>query len=256
MGFIKSAFTSIIFQPLYNALIALYVIIPDFGVAIILMTIAIRLLLLPTSKKSIESQKKMQEIQPEIKKIQKRYKDDKQLQGQKIMAFYKEKKVNPASGCLPLIIQLIFLIALYRVFLLGLNPGGTTHLLYSFAKDPGVLNPISFGILDLSKPNIPLAIIAAALQFVQGKMMLFNNKKKQGEKQQNKSNKKKDEPDFSTMLQQQMIYMGPVITLIIGFRFPSGLILYWIITTLFMIIQQYVILKKDDDQAQPVPANE
>ncbi|MEA2007262.1 MAG: YidC/Oxa1 family membrane protein insertase [Patescibacteria group bacterium] len=245
MDFIKTTFTAIVFQPLYNALVALYVIIPDLGVAIVLLTIAIRFLLLPTSKKSIESQKKMQEVQPEIKKIQAKYKNDKQLQGQKVMAFYKKKKINPASGCLPLIIQLIFLIALYRVFLLALDPNGTTDLLYSFAKDPETLNPISLGILDLSKPHIPLAIIAAALQFVQGKMMIFNNKKKQGEEKKSKSDEKKDEPDFSTMLQQQMIYMGPIITLIIGVRFPSGLILYWAITTIFMIIQQYMILKKD-----------
>lgn len=245
MEFIKGIFTTIIFQPLYNALIALYVVFPDLGVAIILLTIGIRLLLLPTSKKSIESQKKMQEIQPEIKKIQQRYKNDKQLQGKKVMEFYKKKKVNPASGCLPLIIQLIFLIALYRVFLLGLNTEGTSDLLYSFAKDPGVLNPITFGIIDLSQPHIPLAIIAAALQFVQGKMMMKNNKKRQDAMQKKSKDENKD-PDFSTMLQQQMIYMGPIITLVIGLRFPSGLILYWTVTTIFMIIQQYLILKKDD----------
>lgn len=247
MEFLKSIFTTILFQPLYNALVALYVVIPDLGVAIILLTIGIRLLLLPTSKKSIESQKKMQEIQPEIKEIQQKYKHDKQLQGKKIMAFYKKKKINPASGCLPLIIQLVFLIALYRVFLLGLNTEGTSDLLYNFATDPGILNPIAFGIIDLSQPHIPLAIVAAALQFVQGKMMMRNNKKRQAMIQKKTDDKNKD-PDFSTMLQQQMIYMGPIITLVIGFRFPSGLILYWTITTLFMIIQQYLILKKDDDK--------
>ena len=252
MEFVKGIFSTIVFQPLYNALIALYVIFPDLGVAIILLTIGIRLLLLPTSKKSIESQKKMQEIQPEIKKIQEKYKSDRQLQGKKVMEFYKKKKINPASGCLPLIIQLIFLIALYRVFLLGLNAEGTSDLLYSFAKDPGVLNPIAFGILDLAHPYIPLAIIAAALQFIQGKMMMKNNKKKQAAVQKKSEDKKKD-PDFSTMLQQQMIYMGPVITLIIGLRFPSGLILYWTVTTIFMIIQQYMILKKDDTKSAILP---
>jgi YidC/Oxa1 family membrane protein insertase len=238
---IKAIFTSIVFQPLYNALIALYVIIPDFGVAIVILTIIIRALLIPLSKKSIESQKKMQEIQPQIKEIQEKYKNDKQVQGQKIMAFYKEKKINPAAGCLPIIVQLIFLIALYRVFMLGLNGQESSELLYSFAKDPGQLNHISLGILDLAKPHIPLAIIAAGLQFVQGKMML--QQRKNGEKQ--KGQKEEKEPDFSTMMQQQMIYMGPVITLIIGIKFPSGLILYWIVTTIFMIVQQYLILKKE-----------
>ena len=176
MIMIKTIFTAIIFQPLYNALIALYVLFPDFGVAIVILTIIIRALLIPLSKKSIESQKKMQEIQPEIKKIQEKYKHDKQVQGQKIMGFYKEKKINPASGCLPMIIQLIFLIALYRVFMLGLNAQEASDLLYSFAKNPGALNHISLGILDLSRPHIPLAIVAAGLQFIQGKMMMRQKK--------------------------------------------------------------------------------
>lgn len=248
MGAISTFFNAVIFQPLYNALIALYVIIPDFGIAIIVLTILIRLLLIPVSRKSIESQKKMQEIQPEIKKIQEKYKNDKQVQGQKIMEMYREKKINPASGCLPLIIQLVFLIALYRVFMLGLDTNGASDLLYGFAKNPGPLNPISLGFLDLSKTNIPLAAIAAALQFVQGKMMLKNQTDKLTEKQ--KEEQKDKEPDFSTMLQKQMVYMGPVITLVIGFQFPSGLILYWTVTTIFMIIQQYFLLKKDQ-KSQP-----
>lgn len=243
MGIITTFFNTVIFQPLYNALIALYVLIPDFGFAIIALTIFIRLLLIPLSRKSIESQKKMQEIQPELKRIQEKYKNDKQVQGQKIMEMYKEKKINPASGCLPLIIQLIFLIALYRVFMLGLDTNGASDLLYSFAKNPGPLNPVSLGFFDLSKTNIPMAVVAAALQFVQGKMMLKQQNDKKTEKEKKEQEGK--DPDFSTMLQQQMVYMGPIITLVIGFQFPSGLILYWIVTTIFMIIQQYYLLKKD-----------
>ena len=239
MGFLKTVFSAIVFQPLYNALIILYVIIPDLGVTIIILTIIIRFLLMPLSKKSIDSQKKMQEIQPG-KKLQEKNKHDKALQGQKVMEFYKEKKINPASGCLPMVIQLIFLIALYRVFMLGLGPEASTELLYGFVKNPGQLNPIAFGFFDLSVRNIPLAIIAAILQFFQAKMML----KKQ---QKDKTKKKKDdnEPDFSSMVQQQLVYMGPVITLIIGLQFPSVLILYWTVTTIFMIIQQYFVLNED-----------
>ena len=175
MSFIKSIFTTLVFQPLYNLLVILYVIIPDLGVAIILLTIIIRLLLIPLSKKSIETQKKMQEVQPELKKIQEKYKHDKQLQGQKVMAFYKEKGLNPAGGCLPMIIQIVFLLTLYRVFMLGLNTGEVSDLLYGFVKNPGHLNPIAFGFLDLTKPNIWLAIITAIIQYFQGKMMLRKN---------------------------------------------------------------------------------
>lgn len=241
-----SLFNSLIFQPLYNALVFLYVIIPDIGIAIILLTVVIRLLLLPLSKKSIESQKKMQEIQPEIKKLQKKYQHDKQLQGQKMMELYKQKKINPASGCFPIIIQLIFLIALYQVFMEGLGGNGKmAELLYDFMKNPGELNPIAFGFLDLSVANIPMAIVAAALQFVQGKMMIAKSEKQKQETKPQKKDNKPDEPDFATIMQQQMLYLGPIMTLIIGFKFAAGLILYWIITTIFMIVQQYMVLHKE-----------
>jgi len=238
---LKSFFSAIVFQPLYNALIILYVIYPDMGVSIVLLTLIIRFLILPIARKSIESQKKMQEIQPQLKKIQQKYKNDKQLQGQKVMEFYKQNKINPAGGCLPLIIQLIIFIALYRVFMLGLGEGISTDLLYSFTKNPGQPNPIAFGFLDLTAPSIPLAFAVAILQFVQGKMMMLKNKKNQPKKEPEKN----DEPDFASMMQTQMIYMMPIMILFLGFKFSSGLLLYWATTTIFMIVQQYYVIKKD-----------
>jgi len=243
MGFITHLFTLFIYQPLYNGLIEIYNIIPDLGWAIIILTIIIRVLLLPLSKKSIESQKKMQEIQPELKKIQKKYKDDKQEQGKKVMEFYKKNKINPASGCLPLIIQLIILIGLYRVFMAGVAFNGETELLYSFIQNPGEINPIAFGFLDMTARSIPLAIVAAALQFWQTKMML--GKKKEEEAKNPVKKEKGKEPDFSSIMQQQMLYVMPGVTFFIGLTFPAALPLYWIVTTIFMIVQQHVILNKE-----------
>jgi YidC/Oxa1 family membrane protein insertase len=190
----------------------------------------------------------MQEVQPELKKIQEKYKHDKQLQGQKVMQFYKDKKVNPAGGCLPMIVQLIFLIALYRVFMLGLNSGIASDLIYSFVKDPGHLNPIAFGFFDLSKPNLILAGITAVAQYFQGKMMLAKKKAEDNKNPKKKDSKKKGEPDFGTMMQQQMVYMGPILTIVIGVKFAAGLILYWLITTIFMIIQQWFVIQGDKKQ--------
>ena len=224
-----------------------YVAVPDIGVAIIVLTVGIRLLLMPLTKKSIESQKKMQEVQPELKKIQEKYKHDKQLQGQKVMAFYKEKKVNPAGGCLPMIVQLIFLIALYRVFILGLGSPETSDLVYSFVKDPGQLSPIAFGFFDLSKPNLILAGITAVAQYFQGKMMLVKKEAEKKETTKKEKEGKKKEPDFGTMMQQQMVYMGPILTLVIGMKFAAGLILYWLITTIFMLVQQWFVIHEDDN---------
>ena len=112
-------FHSFIYEPIYNTLIYLYDVIPgyDFGVAIILTTILLKTLFIPLSKKQIESQKKMQELQPKIKELQQRYKNDKEKQTKAIMELYKEHKANPFTGCLPLIIQLVFLIAIYQVII-------------------------------------------------------------------------------------------------------------------------------------------
>lgn len=217
----------------------LYDIIPDLGVGIIILTLIIRLLLIPLARKSIESQKKMQEIQPKLKEIQKKYKNDKQKQGVEIMELYKKNGINPASGCLPMIVQIVFLIALYRVFMTGISANGTDGLLYSFIPDPGKLNTTAFGFLDLTKGNYILAAIAAVLQYVQTKMIMSKKSK-----QPVKADRNPGEPDFSTIMQNQMLYLGPILTFFIGVKFPAGLPIYWITTTLFMIAQQYFILKK------------
>lgn len=242
MSIITSFFHAVIYQPLYNALILLYDFIPDLGAGIIILTVIIRLILLPIAKKQIESQKRMNEIQPEMKKIQEKYKNDRQKQGAEMMALYKKYNINPASGCLPLIIQIIFLIALYRVFIAGISSADNFSLLYPFVKNPGQLNTLAFGFLDLTKSNFVLAAIAAALQFWQTKMMMS----KKNALMPKVAEKKEDgEPDFAQMMQKNMLYMAPIMTLIIGIKFPAGLPLYWITTTLFMIVQQYYILKTE-----------
>jgi len=227
-------FHSFIYQPIYNALIFLYNILPghDLGVAIVLLTIVIRFLLYPISKKQIESQKKLQELQPEIKRLQEKHKGDKEKQGRALMEFYKEKKVNPASGCLPLVVQIVFFIALYRAFIAGLNFDSGCRDLYGFVSCPSQINVNFFGLLNLSKPNVVLAIIAAAGQFVQTKMMM------------GKTPAPSKGGDFSSIMNKQMLYLGPLLTLFIGMKFPAGLALYWVVNTLFAIGQQYLTMKK------------
>lgn len=243
MELLSNIFNAAIYQPLYNSLLFLYSIIPDLGVDIIILTLIIRTMLISLSKKSIESQKKMQEIQPEIKKLQEKYKHDKPKQSQAVMQLYKERKINPASGCLPMIIQLVVLIALYQVFLAGINFKGDGHLLYSFIENPGTVNHLAFGLIDITKSNLPLAFVAAVLQFWQTKMLM--TKSKAPEKAKEAEKKPADEPDFSSVMQKQMLYMGPVLTFIFGAKFSAGLPIYWITTTLFMIAQQYWIVAKE-----------
>lgn len=231
-----------IYQPIYNALIFLYNVIPghDLGVAIVLLTLFIRFLLYPVAQKQIESQKKLQELQPEIKKIQDKYKGDKEKQGRALMEFYKEKKVNPASGCFPLVIQIVFFIALYRAFIAGLNFDSGCSDLYNFVACPPGINVKFFGLLDLAKPNVVLAVIAAIGQFVQTKMMMTKTPVAS----------KKD--DFAAVMNKQMLFIGPLLTLFIGLKFPAGLAVYWIVNTLFAIGQQYFVMKKPEEKGAAV----
>jgi YidC/Oxa1 family membrane protein insertase len=230
-------FHTIFYQPLYNLLIFTYNEFPlrDFGIAVILVTIVVKLILYPFSLKSIKAQRSMLELQPKINSIRERFKNDKQGQAQQLMALYKDHKVNPFSSCLPLIIQLPFLFALYKVFMSGLQNSGTADL-YPFVTDPGVINSVSLGLIDLANPSYVLAILAGLAQFVQAKYI-------QVQRPAVDTEGSKDESIMSTM-NKQMLYMMPIMTIIIGTRLPGGLALYWLVTTVLTQLQQWITLRK------------
>ncbi|EKD46727.1 MAG: hypothetical protein ACD_67C00096G0002 [uncultured bacterium] len=238
-------FSVVIYQPLYNILIMFYNIVPgkDFGISIILITILLRTILIPLYKKQIESQKKLQELQPKIKALQEKTKGDKEQQTKQLMELYKENKTNPFSGCLPLIVQLIFLIAIYQV-LIKISSNGLTvdpSQLYSFVSDPGKINHLFISLVDLTKPSIVIAAFAAIAQYFQTKMLMAS---------QPIAPKKEDgaQPDMAQIMSKQMLYLGPLMTLFIGIKFPAGLSLYWLAGTLFMLAQQILIERKSKEK--------
>jgi YidC/Oxa1 family membrane protein insertase len=233
-------FNLFVSQPIFNTLVFLYNIIPghDFGIAIILTTIILKSVLLPLSKKQIESQKKLQDLQPQIKQLQEKNKDNKEKQTKELMQFYKDNKVNPFGGCLPLIVQLVFLIAIYRI-IIQISDAGLiveTKNLYSFVSNPGNINHLFIGLINLTKPSIVLAVLAAVAQFWQTKMLMQSQPKT--------APKEDGTPDFAQMMTKQMLFLGPIMTLFIGIKFAAGLSLYWLISTLFAIFQQLYIFKK------------
>lgn len=231
-----SLYHELIYRPIFNLLIWLYNVIPghDIGIAIIVLTILIKVVLYPLSLKSIKAQRELQEIQPLMEEIKQKHKDNKELLGKELMALYKKHNVNPAGSCLPLLIQLPFLIAVYQVFYNGLKPEAITQL-YSFINNPGTINFQFLHLIDLSKAFIPLAIIVGIVQFWQAKMMVVTK--------QPAVPSAKDESMMANM-NKQMMYLMPVMTVVIGFQLPSGLILYWLVTTLLTIGQQYFFFSK------------
>lgn len=246
MSSIFSIFGPLVYQPIYNTLVFLYNVIPghDFGIAIIVTTVLLKLALYPISQKQIESQKRLQELQPKIKEIQSRNKDNKEKQTKELLEFYKNNKANPFSGCLPLVAQLIFFIAIYQV-LLNISSSNLVveqETLYEFVKNPGTINHLFFGIIDLSKPYIPLAVIAAIVQFFQTKDLMATKKAAAKNEPEKKADGSK-QPDFSEIMSKQMLYLGPFLTLFIGIKFAAGLVLYWFVSTLFSFAQQIYIKK-------------
>ena len=232
--FLTNFFNVLLYQPLFNSLVLLYNYLPghDFGIAIIFLTIVIRIIIYPLSVKALNSQKALQALQPKMQEIQKKYKDNKEQLAKETLELYRKEKISPFSGLFLALIQLPILIALYSVFWKGLNPEELANL-YSFVSNPGQINSIFLGIIDLSKANLLLAVLVGIFQFFQTKMLTPKNIPGQGKNS-----------DISQIMQKQMVYFFPFLTVFILMSLPSAIGLYWIVSGIFSIIQQYFILKK------------
>lgn len=221
-------FYTIFYQPIFNALIYLYNAIPikDLGIAILVLTLIIKLIFYPLSKQSIKAQKALQDLNPEIEKIKEKYKNEKEKMGPELMALYKDKKINPFSSCLPLLVQLPVLFAIYRVFYDMFTKTDAMNALYGFVQQPESINPLAFGFLSLADKNWMVAILAGLAQYWQSKMLMS----------------KRSSSGAAAMMNKQMLYFMPAFTIIVGAQFPAGLTVYWLFTTLLSVAQQYLVL--------------
>lgn len=239
MNIFLTIYYGLIYQPMLNFLVLAYIYTNSFGFSVIILTILIKLLTNPLNKKALESQKAMAEIQPKIKEIQSRNKDNKEKQAQEMLALYRDKKFNPFSSIFLIFIQLPIIIALFQIFKGGIEID--SQFIYSFVSLPQMIDPYFFGI-DLSKPNTILAILAAIGQYFQTKSGLSKNPKPKNE------DKGKDkELQITEMMQKQMMYILPVITFTLLLSLPSALGLYWLVTTAMTIYQQNKIFKEKND---------
>lgn len=246
-------FTTILIQPLTNALVLFYKILGgNLGLAIIAFSVVLRFLLNPLTKPYMESMKKMRDFAPQIDKLKKKYKGDKIKFAQAQADFYKEKGISPQAGCLPYIIQIVILIAFFRVFTLTLSGGGDitenfNKLLYEPLKfTQGQIVNTNFLYLNLDKPDAfhipgipvpipgPILLAAALVQFLSSKLMSPVIKK---EAKVAKATKK-EEDDIQVAMQKSMVYTFPLMTIVFGLSFPSGLAIYWFLFSLWQLLQQ------------------
>ena len=234
-------FQNFFYAPLYNGMILLLDYIPwiNVGVAVILFTCIVKVILFPLSKKSIKTQLEMKLIEPELEIIKAKYKDDKKVQAEKIMAIYKERGINPFSGIVLMLIQLPVLIALYYIFLRGGLPTIDHTTLYSFVKVPDSISMMFFGI-DVGAKSTIFAILAALAQFLQMQLTLPKTvKPKPGE---NKPTGFKDE--LAKSMNMQMKYVMPIIIFLVAKSFPVVVSLYLITSSLFAVGQELYMKKQ------------
>jgi len=248
---ILTLWNSLLVHPIMNLTLFAYSIVRDFGLAVIFVTILIRLALYPLYVTQIRSQRAMQEVAPAMDELKKKYGKDRQRFSQEQMKLYSERGVNPAAGCLPLVLQMPLLIALYNSLLqlgcgLGPPPGnlcpGLSHDMVESFRYAFIGNPIPpEGALDTTAHWLPwisrglqhpdplfiLPVLAGLVQLVASVMAMPVKQAKS------------DDP--AQRMTQSMAYTFPLITVVIGAQFPAGLTLYWIATTLFQIVQQYFV---------------
>lgn len=233
---LTNIWNTVLYQPLLNALAFLVSIIPggDVGLAVIILTLLVKIILFPLSQKSIESQSEMSILAPELKKI-KENGASKEEQAKQTFALYKKHNTNPFSGCLLVLIQIPIIFALYYVFYKGIN--FQSGLLYSFIHTPGQINMIFLGILDISKKSLILAILAGVSQYLQAHYMpkpaLSSN-----------LNNSSFSESFAKNMQMQMKYIFPFVVAFIAYSISGAVALYWITSNLFMVGQQIYVRKE------------
>jgi len=196
-----------------------YNIIPNFGIAIIILTLIIKLITFPLNNKQIQSARRMQELQPELKKIQAKYKNDKEKQNKAVMEFMQENKMNPMAGCLPLLIQFPILIGIFRLLrdVQTLMPGFVFNPYLIPVGEGGYINLLSMSNESYFLYLFPL--LAGITTYIYQKLTMTDSS------------------------QKMMMYMMPAMITFFSFSFPVGLVIYWIMNNVFSMGQHYLVVR-------------
>lgn len=241
-------FNTLIVIPLLNLLMAIYAILPyhDLGIAIIIVTILVRLLVWPLASKQLHSQRAMQKLAPEIAKLRKKSGGDKTKESQMLMELYKEKGISPFASLTPILIQMPLLIAFYYALRHAVNAQEIANMIYApvaglpavkeIIANPSAFKPLLFGFVSLAKSNIVIAVGAALAQYFQTKQIM--------------PKKTADKADTAAQVAQMSVLLFPFMTFLFAMSLPSALGLYWLVASLVSILQQHLILRKDVEEME------
>jgi YidC/Oxa1 family membrane protein insertase len=235
-------FKTIIYIPLYNILVLILNISwIDAGLAAVILTVLVKIILYPLAKKSTIAQATMKEKEGELALIKEKYKD-KQEQAVKTMEFYKTNKINPFSSILTIFLQIPIIYSLYFIFLKSGLPNIDTNMLYSFVKAPASVSMVFLGLFDISQKSIILAALAAITSFWQ--MHLASKSTNTNSKKPALAKATAGKEDFSQMMANQMKYTMPLIVFFISWRISAIIALYWFVSNLVGVAQDVYVRKQ------------
>ena len=275
-----SPFDLIVVQPIFNALMVIYGLIPggDFGIAVIIFTIIIRMLMWPLVKKQLHQVKAMRKLQPELVRIKKKAKGNKQLEGMMMMELYKKHNVNPFRTVLILLVQLPIFIGLYHVIqIFTLHRDELAKFTYGFFEQwPPVAHLIQyldsfnqnlFGVIDLTQHAISssgvswflvfLAVASGALQYISSKQTMPQqaSSDKKGLRQlmaEAADGKQADQSEINAVVMQKMTKFLPVFMTVIMLTLPGAIALYYAVSTAVAVLQQHILLQRDEEEMEEI----
>lgn len=232
---ISSFFNTFIHTPLYNALIFLinHVPLADVGIAVILLTVLVKLLLFPLARNASLMQMKMRAIAPELEKIKEKYKDDRQKQTLETLELYKKHNIKPFASILVLFIQIPVILGLYWIFYKGGLPKIDTATLYPFVHSTVTPNMHFLGLVDMAGKSALFAFFAGLTQYFMSSITL----PKPAPKSDNPTMKE----DFAHSMHIQMKYVMPIFIAVIAYSISAAIALYWTVSNLFSIAQELFI---------------
>jgi len=241
---ISSIFHTVIYNPIYNALVYFVDVAPwhDVGLAVIIVTILVRIVIFPLSKRAIKAQMDMKRIAPDIEQLKKKYKDKPEEQGRAIFALYRERKVSPFAGLLLLLVQLPILLGLYFVFARGGLPAIDTSILYSFVPSPSQVNMEFLGLIDMGGKSFVLAALAGITQFIYTRLSM-------GPRGEKAATEATFSSDMARTFDLQARYMLPIMVAGIAYFIAAAAPLYWLTSNVFMIGQEYFSGRRFDGKA-------
>ncbi len=241
---IASAFHTFLFLPLYNSLVAILSYVPgaDIGVAIVLLTVAVRLLFLPIFSKTIKTQILMKKLEPELARLKEKYKKEPQEQARRVMELYATHKVNPFATVFVALVQIPIFLALYFVFLRGGFPDITTELLYPFMRVPSSVETTLFGFFDLTLAhNIFLAFLAGVSQYGQIALSPLGSSLPKVATPSFKD-------DFARSYRAQLKYGLPAMIAVFSWGLPAAISVYWITNNVVAILQELFIRRRLEEE--------